>query len=295
MTSPPTTEDSAKGRWCSSCGDEYRPEIERCAECLIELVDEEPTELNPVVTATTDLESLDAPLVIDFATLSEEQQAVLLEHIEVAPVPVRLVGDGLIQAEAGYEDELEMALARVLNGGSPRRMRASVEMVGEALSLKRRWLAFTIDGLIVGAVVSVVDQLLDGGVVSVLAIAVSVLNQVVGFKERGRSVGKMLVGAVVRTYSGDEISWSAAAVRWLVKDGLSTLPAILWWLFEGGRSVWFVGQVVAFCYFWGLVGSVLVDMQRRGLHDLVIDSAVISARSASRPGADVPEALHPEF
>ena len=245
--------------------------------------------LVPVTTAT-ELELVDEPFVLDLASLTEEQTAVLLEHIEVTPVPVRLVGDGLIQAEDGYEQELEVALARVLSGGVPRRMRASVAMVGSPLSLTRRWLGFTIDSVIVGAVVGLVDQLLDGGIVSLLAITVSVLNQVVGIKERGRSFGKLLVGAVIRTYEGAQISWSAAGVRWLVKDGLSTVPVILWWAFEGGRSVWVIGQIVAIAYFWGLVASVLVDMQRRGLHDLVIDSAVMSAGSISPRLPDYPRA-----
>lgn len=278
MTSEPTV-----SRWCSSCGDEYRPDVDRCVDCLVELVDEEPRQLIPVVVKSTDLLSVDQPLVIDFATLTEEQQAVLLEHIEVAPVPVRLVGDGLIQAEAGYEDELELALSRVLTGSSPRRMRPAVEMVGQPLSFRRRSVAFLVDGVIVGAVTGVIDQLLDGGIVSLVAIAVSVLNQVVGVRERGRSFGKMLVGAVVRNYNHGEISWSEAAVRWLIKDGMSTVPVILWFLFEGGRSLWVIGQVVAFCYFCGLIASVLADAQRRGLHDLAIDSAVIDARSVDRP------------
>ncbi len=278
-TDQPTTQESAS-RWCPSCGVEYRPDIDECAECAIALVDDEPAVLVPVATST-ELEFVDEPFVVDLASLTEEQTAVLLEHIEVVPVPVRLVGEGLIQAEDGYEEELEVALVRVLRGGAPRRMRASVAMVGRPLPFKRRLLAWTIDSVILGAVVGLVEQQLVGGVVSLLAITVSVLNQVVGIKERGRSFGKMLVGAVIRTYEGAQISWSAAGVRWLVKDGLSTVPVILWWAFEGGRSVWVIGQIVAAAYFWGLVASVLVDMQRRGLHDLIIDSAVVSADSIS--------------
>lgn len=296
---PATVDDSVAqgpltGRWCPSCGDEYRPDIESCVDCFVDLVDAKPRVLQPVATST-EIEQADEAFIIDFATLTEEQQAVLLEHIEVVPVPVKLVGEGLIQAEDGYELELELALTRVLSGGSPRRLRPAVSMVGAPLSLTRRWLAFSADSIIVGATVGVVDQLFDGGIVSLLAITISVVNQVVGMKERGRSFGKMLVGAVVRTYQGDEISWSAAAVRWLVKDGLSTVPVILWWAFEGGRSVWVIGQVVAGAYFWGLVVSVVVDLQRRGLHDLVIDGAVMSASSVSRPGSDIAEATRQGF
>jgi len=109
----------------------------------------------------------------------------------------------------------------------------------------------------------------------------------------GRSFGKMLVGSVIRTYEGAQISWSAAGGRWLVKDGLSTVPVILWWAFEGGRSVWVIGQVVTVAYFWGLVASVLVDMQRRGLHDFVIDSAVVSASSVSPGVPGRPESYLP--
>lgn len=285
-TDQPTTQASAS-RWCPSCGDEYRPNINQCVDCLVDLVDEEPPVLDPVANST-ELEFVDEPFVVDLASLTEEQTAVLLEHIEVVPVPVRLVGEGLIQAEDGYEEELEVALARVLRGGAPRRIQASVAMVGRPLPFKRRLLAWTIDSVIVGAVVGLVEQQLDGGVVSLLAITVSVLNQVVGIGERGRSFGKMLLGAVIRTYEGARVTWSAAGVRWLVKDGLSTVPAILWWAFEGGRSVWVIGQVVAAAYFCGLVGSVLVDMQRRGLHDLVIDSAVMSASSVSPGVPDYP-------
>jgi len=281
----PTTQDSA-GRWCPSCGDEYRPDIEQCVDCFVDLVDEEPTVLVLVATST-ELEFADEPFVIDLASLNEEQTAVLLEHIEVVPVPVRLVDEGLIQAEDGYEEELEVALARVLSGGVPRQMRASVAMIGRPLSLLRRTVAFVIDGVIVGGVVGLVYQLIDGGTVSLLAITISILNQVVGIKERGRSLGKMLVGAAIRTYEGDELSWSTAAVRWLVKDGLSTVPVILWWTFEGGRSVWAIGQLVFFAYFCGLAASVFVDRQRRGLHDLVIDAAVMSAESVNSRMSDV--------
>lgn len=287
LPTDPSVNEDPSGRWCPSCGDEYRPDIEQCVDCFIDLVGEEPAVLNPVSHAT-DLEVVDEPFVLDLASLTEEQTAVLLEHIEVAPVPVRLVGEGLIQAEDGYEEELEVAVARVLNGGAARRMRPNVAMVGTSLSLTRRWLAVAIDSILIGAVVVLADQLLDGGIVSLIAIAVSVLNQVVGVKERGRSFGKMLVGAVLRTYEGDKLSWSAAGSRWLVKDGLSVVPVILWWVFEGGRSIWVIGQLVAAVYFWALVASIVRDLQHRGFHDVVIGSAVMSADSISPRMPDVP-------
>lgn len=289
MTTDPTTGHPVAGRWCPSCGDEYRPDIESCADCFVDLVEEKPRVLQPVATST-ELEQVDEAFIIDFATLTEEQQAVLLEHIEVAPVPVKLVGEGLIQAEDGYEFELELALTRVLNGGSSRNLSPAVSMASAPLSLQRRGIALAIDSLIVGAALGLVDQLLDGGIVAVLAIVVSALNHVGGVRERGRSIGKMLVGAAVRTYDGAAISWSEAMVRWLVKDGPSTVPAVLWWTFEGGRSVWAIGQLVATLYFVGLIASILLDGQRRGLHDLVINGAVVSAESVSPRTPDVARA-----
>lgn len=260
-------------RWCPSCGDEYRSDIEICADCVVPLVDEEPETLTPVTRS--DVEAVTESFVVDLGSLTEEQRAVLAEHVDSVPIPLRIVGEGLIQAEDGYDDELELALARVLTGEARRKLRYAVSLVDEPLSLGRRVLATVIDGAIVGAVTGLVDQLLDGGVVSVIAIAISLLNQIVGLHERGRSFGKFLVGGAVRTPGGEELSWEAATVRWLVKDGPSTVPVILWWSFQGGRSVWVLGQLIVFCYFCGLVGSVLFDQQRRGLHDLIPDTVVV--------------------
>ncbi len=288
MTSQPTT-----GSWCPSCGDEYRADIDHCVDCLIELVDEKPTVLVPVAATNTDLELADEPLVIDFETLTEEQQAVLLEHIEVVPVPVRLVGDGLIQAEDGYENELEDALRLVLTGTSSRRTHQPVALSGEPLSMRRRSSAFVIDAGLVAAVTFAADQSLDGGSVALIAIVVSMVNQVVGLGERGRSLGKAVGGGVVRHPDGGVLPWGEATVRWMAKDGPSTVLAVLWWSFEGGRSVWLLGQLVAICFVAALVGSVLFDSQRRGLHDQLVGAAVMNAGSITRPGAVDPGAVDP--
>ncbi len=278
MTSQPTT-----GRWCPSCGDEYRADIDSCVDCLIGLVDEKPTVLVPVAVRGTDLEVADEPLVIDFETLTEEQQAVLLEHIEVIPVPVRLVGDGLIQAEAGYEEELEDALRLVLTGSLSRRTHQPVDLSGEPFSLRRRSSAVVIDVGLIAAVTFAADQSLDGGTVSLIAIVVSMANQIVGLGERGRSLGKAVGGGVVRHPDGGSLQWTEATVRWMLKDGPSTVLAVLWWSFDGGRSVWLLGQLVAVCFVAALVGSVLFDPQRRGLHDQLVGTAVLNADSITRP------------
>jgi len=74
----------------------------------------------------------------------------------------------------------------------------------------------------------------------------------------GQTAGKLAVGTrVVVDGEGSLPGWRRSGVRWLVSEGLGELP--------------FVGLVISLV----VLGSLLVDPRRRGLHDKAAGTIVV--------------------
>lgn len=268
-------------KWCPSCGDEYQPRITHCLDCGVALVDHEPAVLDPVaaVSERDEVGIVEAPLQFDLTDMTSQRREELFAHLEAVPIPHLLVDQETLQAVPGYEAELADAVTGSVEDKRSK-LRSAAPLEGRPISLWHRSASVMIDGLFAAAItLSIVRLVGDGGVAALVVLALLFANQAVGLGERGRSIGKALVGGRLRSTRGGPLTLGEAAVRWLLKDGLSIGAIAIEATISEPSGVWRGLEFLAALYFAGLIGSVLVDQQLRGLHDHLVDSAVVSSRS----------------
>lgn len=256
--------------WCPSCGDEYEAHIERCADCGVPLVDQ-PVRLAadadrggavPVRTG--------APVTtaFDVSDLDEHDVAAVLKHLEVRPVPHQWVAERIIVAAPGYEAELAAVIDRYRNDGD---RSGRIAARGRPLTMSRRGLAWLVDTSLAFGILGLLSLRFDGAAL-VAFVSVGAALHVVGLGQRGRSLGKAIVGATVRRRMGEPLDWGEALFRWLLRDVFATIFAVGVLADAGSsRALLIIVSVVAG------IGSAAVaqaDSFGRATHDLAVDSVV---------------------
>ena len=253
-------------------------------------MDREPTELRPVPRQTAEgagagVEVMDAELSVRFDIgdwVSEEREQ-LIAYLEEVPIPFLLVDDDTIEAVPGYEDELTTAVLGPTRPTPFQRRQSIVSLDGRPLGLARRVTAAVIDGAVAAAaVVAMAGLVEDQGLVALVLLTVLGVNHVIGLGERGRSVGKTVVGAHVRSTKGRPLSATEAAVRWAVRDGLVLLALGVAVAIDDASGIFLLLQLAGLAFMVVLAASVLRDQQLRGFHDELVDSAVVEATSMFR-------------
>lgn len=267
-------------KWCPSCGDEYETRIEQCLDCLVPLVDDAPKALEPVGEGFDDNVASPHPVYrFDISGMISERRSALFEHLETVPIPFLVVDEDTLEALPGYEVELTEAVAGVMKSERLRKLRSAVPLDGEPLGLVRRTGSVLIDAIVAGVITSLAVRSGDGGVTALIVLTLLFMNQAVGIGERGLSIGKLVAGGRVRSTRGGSISLGEATVRWMIKDAFTIAALAIAGSIDDPSGIWLLLQLLAFCYFGSLVASVAIDQQRRGLHDQLVGSAVVSSRS----------------
>lgn len=263
-------------RWCPSCGDEYEPRILSCLDCGVALVDHQPEVLDPVVA--DEGEQLPGPAPrFDIGDLSADERRHLLAGLDEGSIPYFVVDDDTLEAVPGYEAELRDLVVGSISTWR-QRFRSPLELEHRPLSLQRRTISVLVDvALAIGLTLMAVRLIDDGGVAAVVILSLLFLNQAYGVAERGGSVGKRLVGASLRSIHNDRLTLGEATARWLLRDTLPILAIAIEMSIDRPGGVWIVLELAAICYAIGLVSSVVVDSQGRGIHDHLVESVVVRA------------------
>lgn len=275
------TDLTPASRWCPSCGDEYEPRIEQCVDCGIPLEDRKPDVLRPVNAAEEpEMTVIEPALRFDLAEWISEEREDLIEYLEEVPIPFLWVDQDTIEAAPGYEEELTEAVNGTERAKPFATLRSAVRLDGEPLSLGRRGAAAGVDLLAAGLPAWAASIALDdAGLVALVVLALLVLNQVVGLGERGRSIGKTIVGARLRSTDGRSLSAVEAGVRWLMRDGPLLLAIGIALRIEEPGGVFLAMEATGALCSLAVVASVVFEQQHRGLHEQLVESAVLNADS----------------
>lgn len=264
-----------ESRWCPSCGDEYLPHIAECADCHVPLVEAEPSELQPV---TQEIErSVDgSELVVSFdlSELDGRQRGELINHLEANPLPHGWIDENTIAAFAGYEDELAVLVESVRLGGRPGQGFEVTDLAGRPATLSRRAISRVVDLAAFAAALAGASIALERGSAFGIALCVATAGPVLGLGERGRSLGKSVVGCVVRRRNGEQLTLGESFVRSITIDVPLALTALGVWSLWAETGVGLLLPAVGVVATAAIIGSVVLDPHGRGLADQLVDSAV---------------------
>jgi uncharacterized RDD family membrane protein YckC len=261
--------DGGGGLWCPSCGAEYRPGFERCADCQVALV-----------TAS----ALPAPVVVDHDVV--EYDLGDWDHDQRAALALLLGGRAISHGWRGpvltvpkareadtdeLIDEIDEKAAGSLDIALPTEPAEDGE--GPVIaSAGRRLVGALCDGMILGFVTAPLQRgvfegdLAMGRLTELFLTAVYV---VIPTALWGRTAGKAIVGTSV--VSADDLaipSWRQATVRWMV-PALSTLAVAVLPVPTVASVILLLAVEVV------IYGGILRDARRRGLHDRAAGTLVL--------------------
>lgn len=264
--------ESAESKWCPSCGDEYERRIDRCVDCRVDLVTERPTQLEAVrpQNVQADDEGVNPVEAFEVSDLDDEQFEHFAERLEANPIPHQWIAEQIFVVLPGYEGDMAGLLESVRGTSvAP----AGPRLAGELLAPRSRGIAWTLDTALVTVVGLAVSRLgLETAWVVTIVLVAAIANHVVGLGERGRSIGKIVMSAKLRKRSGEPLGVGEASARLVIRDAFLALAWTAW--FAGGSSSRLTLGFLAGSLLVGLLASVLADPHHRGVHDLMIDSAV---------------------
>ncbi len=229
-----------------------------------------PSKLTPVsVDQSPVATAAQAGMAFDLSDFGPEQRTDLLYLMERHPIPHSWIDEHTISPLPGYEQELGTIVATARGGDLDERVPL---VAGKSAPLSARFIAYGLDRIASVAVVALILFIVEKPWPVVLAVLLEVGNHVVGFGERGRSIGKLATSIVVRRRTGGQLSAGEALVRWFVRDMFVTVSWVGWWTFGPGGSL--ALPLLSGVASVALFATVIVDVHHRGIHDLIIDSAV---------------------
>ena len=257
--------------WCPSCGAEYLPRVETCADCKVALTDLPP----PPPDHDT--------VTYDFADWAPSQRRMLELLLIAADISfswedgVDLVVPRVAESTVDeLVDQVEAAQPEETPEEEPAPSRATRrKSKGELAGIGQRALARVIDSLILTVGPTVVGNLLVRGVDETedprfehafllwLLFVLVVFLYEVGLTARwGQTLGKRVVGIRVVGPDGADPGWARATRRFLLPFAAAMVP--------------YVGLPLSLAVF--LRAAFVPD--RRGFHDLFADTKVVRVTRA---------------
>lgn len=279
--------DVPASQWCPRCGAEYEAWARTCSDCFVPLEDARPELTRSGKIADTADHSVQ---LFDVGDLDDERRhtlELLLDGIDSVHEwrdegRMLVTGRSAAAEVAGLLDTLRtppVTAAEMSDEEAPSKLERHVDRFGIA-SRSQRLMGFIVDAVL-GTVLfagglavfgvsghEAIRRTSPRGTALAVGLAVAVgAYEVVGIAVWGRTLGKLVAGTQVTATDGTMPGWSRSLRRWALPTVFGFVPSI-------GALV----NVVVY-------GPIVIDPDRRGLHDRVAETVVLRVPRSQHGGA----------
>ncbi|MEY2468265.1 MAG: hypothetical protein QOF21_963, partial [Actinomycetota bacterium] len=225
----------AASKWCPSCGAEYQPHVDECADCLVALTDKfpEPDDRRDTTRdhATVEFSVAAWPesRIRSLRRLLDGAGVAFLLHVDTGALEVNAADEATTEellAIAGAADESE----EIRSYGEAAAGEGTPDETVPAAGLGRRIVGRLVDGLVASLATAVLIGAFPFLVwpydttTMVVVIATVAAFEILCTARWGRTIGKFVVGTRVVDVHTDGIpSLSTATIRW----ALATLVSLV--------------------------------------------------------------------